>query len=122
MIAAGGTWLSWRSEADGAVTAIPALAGASLFQAKGCAVCHTGPESAPRVNTRVSLRNAPEWAATRRDDTSAEDYLRESMLDPTVFTSPAWEGAGPFDAMPSLDLDEAEVEALIDFLLHRDAA
>ena len=65
--------------------------------------------------------DVPEWAGTRRPGLSATDYVRESILNPPVFISPEFEESGP-TAMPSLNLTDAEVDALVAYLLASDTA
>lgn len=101
-----------------AVAAAASVDGAELFQRKGCATCHTGPDSRARIEVAPSLADAPSWAAGREPGVTAVDYLAESMLAPATFVSPAFEGgSGPMTAMPDLGLSAAEVDALIDYLL-----
>ncbi len=93
--------------------------GAQLFHAKGCAACHTGPESTAPMSASVpSLADAGAWAATRRPPLSGRDYLTESILAPDVFVSPEFGGgAGPMSHMPRLRVGAEEVDALVDYLL-----
>lgn len=92
--------------------------GASLFQAKGCASCHTGPDTTALLSGFPSLADAPAWAATRRPGLSADRYLAESMRAPAAFVSPAFTGSvGPNTGMPQLPLTDAEIAALVDYLL-----
>ncbi|MEO5901381.1 MAG: cytochrome c [Ilumatobacteraceae bacterium] len=93
--------------------------GAQLFRSKGCATCHTGPDSTARFDSAPSLADAAAWAASREPGVSATDYLAESMLAPSTFISPAFhDGGGPMTGMPDLGLSPDEVDALIDYLLH----
>ena len=93
-------------------------AGAQLFQRKGCATCHTGPDSQARFEAAPSLAGAAAWAANREPGVTARDYLAESMLAPSTIISPAFRGgAGPMNVMPDLGLSPEEVDALIDYLL-----
>ena len=60
-----------------------------------------------------------ETAATRRDGTSAEDYIRESILNPNAFVV---EGFQP-NIMPqnySQQLNSQQVDDLVAFLLAQD--
>ncbi|MFT3855209.1 MAG: cytochrome c [Ilumatobacteraceae bacterium] len=92
--------------------------GAQLFQRKGCAACHTGPDSPARLDVAPSLADASSWAASREPGVTARDYLAESMLAPSTFISPELRGAaGPMSGMPDLGLSGEEVDALIDYLL-----
>ena len=92
--------------------------GAALFTAKGCATCHDGPDTTAHFVAFPSLRNAPEWAGNRRPGMSAADYVAESIRTPSAFISPAFVGfGGPTSAMPDLAVTDAEVDALVDYLL-----
>ncbi len=94
----------------------PALDGAGLFAAKGCATCHDGPGSLASVEVGPSLAGATTWAATRRPGMDAAAYLRESMRNPSTFRSPATTS----DAiMPVLTLDDDEIDRLVAHLLDR---
>jgi mono/diheme cytochrome c family protein len=96
----------------------PNLDGAQLFRAKGCATCHTGPDSTALGSGFPSLADAPQWAADRRAGVTARDYLIESIAAPSVFTSPAYRGGtGPTTQMPQLQLTADEIDALVDYLL-----
>jgi len=93
-----------------------AASGATLFQAKGCVGCHAGPDSSPQFSDYPSLTNAAAWAGTRREGMDARAYIAESIRTPGVFVSPAYRGDGP-SPMPALGLSDAEIDALIDYLL-----
>ena len=112
--------VSWQTTST--VTAgtdpAPAIDGAALFRAKGCATCHDGPDTTAQFVDFPSLRNAPEWAGDRRAGMSAADYLAESIRTPSTFISPAFVNhGGPTSAMPDLAVTDAEVDALVDHLL-----
>lgn len=101
-----------------AVTA--SLDGAELFQAKGCATCHAGPDSAALVGSQFpSLADASSWAGGRRPNLSAWGYLSESMREPWAFVSPEFSpgSGGPMATMPALELSDAEVAAIVEYLL-----
>jgi mono/diheme cytochrome c family protein len=52
---------------------------------------------------------------------SAADYLRESLRKPTAFVSPAFvDSGGPTSGMPDLGLSDAEIEAVVRYLLAAD--
>ena len=95
------------------------LDGAAVFRAKGCASCHDGPDTTALVRGAFpSLAEAGEWAAGRRPDRSAGAYLEESVRQPSAFISPAFpRPAGGTTAMPTLDLSDAEVAAVVAYLL-----
>ena len=118
-VAVAGTWLAWRD--DTATVAGPhPLDGAAVFMAKGCAVCHDAPGTRAAFEGFPSLVDAPEWAADRNPDLGAEAYVRQSVLAPGEYISPAFTAAaGPTDAMPGLQVSAAELDALVDFVLQR---
>jgi mono/diheme cytochrome c family protein len=117
------TWDRGDGEAvaDGPTT-VAALPGdgAQLFRAKGCATCHDGPDGHAGFDEFPSLADAPSWAGDRREGLSAEQYIAQSIREPGAFVSPAWVGGGPVTAMPLLRLDEAEIAAIVDYLLDAD--
>lgn len=50
---------------------------------------------------------------------SAAGYLAESIRTPSVFISPEFRGGfGPMTGMPNLNLDDAEIAALVAYLLN----
>ncbi len=113
------TVLTWRRGEDRGAAAGPMLDGSQLFHAKGCSSCHAGPSSSAAFSNGVpSLADAAAWAGDRREGMSAEDYLAESMRSPSAFISPAFAGGvGPMTAMPLLRLSDAEIDALVEYLL-----
>lgn len=118
LLAVVGSWLGWRDEGSAAVRAAPAIDGETLFRAKGCATCHTGPTSTANMGEFPSLADARSWAGSRREGLSAEQYLEESIREPWAFISPEFHGSGgPTTAMPQLGLSDAEREAVVAFLL-----
>jgi mono/diheme cytochrome c family protein len=94
-----------------------ALDGAALFSAKGCASCHDGPDSTSLTDAGPPLVAASAWAGERVDGLSAEEYLEQSMRNPSAFISPL---ARSGDGMPLLQLSDDEIDALVDHLLHDD--
>ena len=112
----------------GAGVAAPALVGGtapvewgrSLFYAKGCTGCHRkGDEHAGGVAIGPDLAGLRDRAAHRQPGLSAEAYVRESIRTPSAFTAPGFEGAAR--GMPDLGLADAEIDALVAFLLAPDA-
>lgn len=86
--------------------------GARLFVAKGCAGCHG---AGPVGLVGPSLAGLAETAGTRRPGLSAEAYVRESIRRPQAFSSPLALGNGI--QMPTLEISDAELDALVAFLL-----
>jgi len=108
------TWSRGDHVAGGSV----ATSGADLFAAKGCATCHTGPDSKARVGVGPPLDSARDWASSRRPGMTAAAYLAESIERPAAFISPAFHSdGGPTTGMPELLLSDVEIEALVNYLL-----
>ena len=107
--------------------ATASASGAQLFVAKGCSSCHRGPAGSPSSEFGTfgpSLAAAHTWAGERREGMSAEDYLADSMREPSAFISPAWNGGGggPTTGMPQLELSSEEIASLVEYLLDDPAA
>jgi hypothetical protein len=118
--AAIGTAIVWTAGADGEVPPSSVAGdGGALFDAKGCAGCHVGPGGDPDDFVGFpDLSDASAWAGARRPGMSATEYIAESIRDPEAFTSPAFTGAmGPVAGMPTLDVSEEEIDALVEYLL-----
>ena len=90
--------------------------GAQLFRAKGCASCHRGPGTKGGFEVGPPLTKAASWAGSRVPGASAEEYLAESIRAPDAVRSPAATGTL---TMPALGLTDAEVEAIVAYLLAR---
>ena len=95
------------------------LDGASLFRAKGCVTCHDGPDADSPTGVAPSLVAVATWAGGRKPGLSAEAYVRESIRDPAAFISPGFSRSGPAIVMPSMAISDAELEALLAYLLGR---
>lgn len=103
---------------DAPTTAV--VDGEVVFVTRGCAGCHSaaGVDVAGMPQVGPPLDHAATWAGERIDGVSAEEYLAESIVTPWAFISPAWRGAnGPTTHMPALGLTDAEVAAVLGFLL-----
>lgn len=119
ILAAFGGLVAWQREPS-ATSAMVTLDGAALLQAKGCATCHDGPDSSAPIGAGFpSLADASAWAGDRRPNLSAVEYLSESIREPWAFMSPEFSpgNSGPTNAMPALELSEAEVSAIVEYLL-----
>jgi cytochrome c5 len=103
---------------SGGASAEPALDGAQLFRAKGCSECHSAPGWDSPVDVAPGLRAASSWAGQRIAGTSAEDYVRQSVVAPQAFISPLARAA-PFK-MPTIPVSAEELDALVAYLLARD--
>ncbi len=94
-----------------------------LFVAKGCAACHAleGVDGAVG-NVGPDLSNIATVAATRVPGQSAEEYIRESILDPNAFIAPDCPtGACDIPTLMPLDvsgtMEAEEYDELVQFLL-----
>jgi mono/diheme cytochrome c family protein len=118
VVATVATVVGWQTQDAPAASEVRVAAdGAALFQVKGCASCHVGPDSRPFIDNFPNLSNAPAWAGERREGMSAEDYIAESIRSPSAFISPDFVDGGPTEGMPDLRLTEEEITALVDYLL-----
>ena len=80
----------------------------------GCSTCHS--PSPGRVIVGPSLANIGAEAGSRVAGMSAEEYIRESILDPSAYVVEGF----PDGQMPSVwgdVLSDAQITALIDYLL-----
>jgi mono/diheme cytochrome c family protein len=107
------------SSRAGTAVAAPAAAldGADVFQAKGCATCHMGPGAEDGFGIGPNLTTLSKTAGSQVPGLSAEEYVRESILDPGAFMAVAPARGGPYGAMPRLAVSPAELEALVLYLL-----
>jgi cytochrome c oxidase subunit 2 len=92
--------------------------GKQLFASNGCGGCHTLADAGSNSDTGPELDDLAAEAARigRRRGQSAEEYVRESIVDPRAFTVSGF----PKDVMPTTfgqDMSDQEVDALVDYLL-----
>lgn len=90
--------------------------GLRVFVASGCGACHTlqgVPGAAGTVGPNLS--DVATNAATRKPGTSAEDYIRESVQNPTVFVVPGFQPVMP----PGLVSNPTDLNNLVEFLLQQ---
>jgi hypothetical protein len=86
--------------------------GQTVFLTAGCTGCHSLAGVANEGFIGPNLTGLPDRAGERVEGLSAEDYVRQSVLDPQAYIV---DGYG--EVMPTLPLDTAEVDALVGFLL-----
>lgn len=94
-------------------TVVAPVSGALLFQTKGCTGCHSVAGVAESSSIGPNLTRLEDVAGDRIRGMSATAYVTQSIRQPPAFTV---EGFG-VGVMPTFDLSDAEVEALVDFLL-----
>jgi cytochrome c oxidase subunit 2 len=86
--------------------------GQTVFLTAGCTGCHTISGISETGVIGPNLTDLSARAGDRVDGLSAEDYVRQSVLEPQAYIVEGFP-----DFMPTLPLDVAEVDALVDFLL-----
>jgi mono/diheme cytochrome c family protein len=91
-----------------------AKTGEQIFTAAGCAGCHTFAPAGSNATIGPDLDDLAAAAAKREPGKSAEQYVRESLLQPDAFLAP---GFG--NAMPSFEgrLTDKQIQTLVDYLL-----
>jgi mono/diheme cytochrome c family protein len=92
-----------------------ATSGEQIFVAAGCGSCHVLAKAGTNGSIGPSLEDLASAAAEREPGTSAEDYVRQSILDPEAFTVEGFQSG----VMPSYQgrLTDRQVQALVDYLL-----
>jgi mono/diheme cytochrome c family protein len=93
-----------------------AKTGDQIFTAAGCAGCHTFGPANSNGTIGPSLDELKTEAGKMEPGKSAEEYIRESLEDPSAFVVKGFP-----NAMPSFKgrLTDAQIQALIDFLLQK---
>jgi cytochrome c oxidase subunit 2 len=91
-----------------------AKTGEQIFTAAGCAGCHTFAPAGSNGTIGPNLDDLAAAAANREPGKSAQEYVRESLLNPEAFLV---EGFG--NAMPSYEgrLTDEQIQVLVDYLL-----
>ncbi len=85
--------------------------GETVFLTKGCTGCHSR-AGVSEGFIGPDLTALADRAGDRVDGLSAEEYVRQSVLDPRAYV------VSGFDpVMPVLPVDTAELDALVEFLL-----
>ena len=91
-----------------------AKTGEQIFTAAGCAGCHTFAPAGSNATIGPNLDELAAAAGEREPGKSAEQYVRESLLQPEAFLAP---GFG--NAMPPFEgrLTDEQIQTLVDYLL-----
>ncbi len=90
--------------------------GSKVFIEKGCAACHTIEGLAGAVGTvGPELSHIATVAGQRISSLTAEEYIKQSVIDPGAFVVEGYGGLMP-SAIRDIMIDK-EFEALIDYLL-----
>jgi mono/diheme cytochrome c family protein len=93
-----------------------AKTGQQTFTAAGCAGCHTFGPAKSTGTIGPNLNELKTQAANMEKGKTADEYIRESIEDPSAFIVKGFP-----NAMPSFKgrLTDAQIKALIDFLLQK---
>jgi mono/diheme cytochrome c family protein len=93
-----------------------AKTGQQIFTAAGCAGCHTFSPAKSTGTIGPNLNQLKTEAAKMEKGKTADQYIRESIEDPSAFIVKGFP-----NAMPSFKgrLSDAQIKALIDFLLQK---
>lgn len=105
---------------DGGALATAGLAGATtgeaIFRGAGCGSCHTLGRAGASGNIGPNLNELAQAAGQRQPGKSAEEYVRESLVEPDAFSPPGFNGGMPaFDSQ----LDDKQLKLLTDYLLEQ---
>lgn len=87
--------------------------GRSVFLARGCSGCHMA-AGVDGGGIGPDLTDLARRAGDRVAGLDPAAYVRQSIRDPQAFVVPGYEGI----AMPALPLSNAELEAVVEYLLH----
>ena len=90
--------------------------GQAIFQEAGCGSCHALANADAAGTIGPSLDELADVAGRRRSGTSAEQYVRESIVDPPAFVVRGFPG----NVMPGDYADQfspQEIDALVTYLL-----
>lgn len=90
-----------------------AIDGEMVFLTKGCTSCHSIAGVSETAQIGPNLTGLADRAGDRVEGLSADEYVRQSVLDPLAFTV---NGYDPL--MPTLPLNTEELDALVEFLLN----
>jgi mono/diheme cytochrome c family protein len=91
----------------------PVARGRQLYRSMGCANCHEPNLIGQRLGP--ALEHIGTAAAARRPGLSAEEYIRQSILDPGAYVVPGYQDSMPRDL--GRDLSPTDLDALVAYLL-----
>jgi cytochrome c oxidase subunit 2 len=91
--------------------------GKTVFDSTGCGSCHTLADAGSNARVGPNLDELARVARRREPGTSAEEYVRESIVDPRAFAVRGFPG----NVMPTDyrdQLSDEELDALVEYLLN----
>jgi cytochrome c oxidase subunit 2 len=104
------TAIAWVEDDSGAAGS--SFDGPAIFQTRGCVGCHSLEGVSDTASIGPDLTGLGERAGDRVDGLNGRAYVIQSVRSPQAFTVP---GYGPL--MPTIELSDEELDALVDFLL-----
>jgi len=94
----------------------PIAAGREIFISAGCNACHTLDDANATAAVGPDLNQLAAVAEDREGRTNAEEYVKESIVDPPAFVVEGYDG----DTMPGNfgdQLTPEEIDTLVEYLL-----
>ena len=91
----------------------PVARGRQVYRSLGCANCHEPNLFGQRLGP--PLDHFGTAAATRRPGLSADEYIRQSILDPGAYVVPGYQDSMPRDL--GRDLSPTDLDGLVAYLL-----
>lgn len=106
---------SWIDQQT-SLPADPAEAGRLVFNRYGCVACHTLDDAGANGTVGPELNGIGERAGTRVEGLDAEEYIRQSIVDPGAYVVEGFDdGLMPRDFGERMS--EAELNAIVNYLL-----
>jgi len=90
----------------------PIARGRQVYRQLGCPSCHEPNLLGQRIGP--PLDHIGTVAATRRPGLSAQEYIRQSVLDPGAYVVPGYQDSMPRDL--GRDLSPTDLDALVAYL------
>jgi cytochrome c oxidase subunit 2 len=101
---------AWRRRQSRAAGGPPGEAGKAAFKSLGCIACHTLTAAGATAKVGPDLDNLDK--ETIPGGKSLEDYVRESIQNPSAYRRPGYAAQ-----MPPFDLPKAQLDALVAFVV-----
>ena len=101
-----------------AAPATATVSGEVVFRAKGCASCHDSAVGQSTFDVGPDLRQLA-TVGSRVDGLDLEAYVRQSVRTPQAFVVPGFAGDDGGSEMPTLDVSDQELDALVALLVGR---
>ena len=93
---------------------VEAIEGRAVFLTKGCTACHSLQGVSETAQIGPNLTGLSDRAGDRIPGLSAEEYVRQSVLEPQAFIVEEFTGI----EMPTLPMTTEELGMLVEFVLN----